>query len=523
MKNSYHHAPLDKPPVFKGAYLETPYTPSGTPSASYEPTPLAHTASRRTSSEGCDGHSYEIMSDFPAPSPGGEGFGGPRLVFPYGFDPSVFPLPLGCPPPGQFPTMVHPAPVNTYNNRGASVFQTYIQQLGSGPETTEYEPGSGQKQQQQHEYEVFSESGFPPLCKSPGTTTRGVDETALQRKQDQQWLRLFLEGRDKRISQTQQQHNCIHELRETLYRTTQLIPQLAQSCETLRSFVDQECVWTDSYLNSLNVKQELEDKLAVIDNWCLHSWRGKLSHLAKRRSRRMRARKLLQIGEKQRRAGISEKEAAIDKWRMEQKRQVEEKKKEHELKLAADAVLCEVKKKQADIKRMEDVLKSLEKLRRLRKDAASKKGIVTEQECDNTFSSHLEQLRCMLKRRTAVYSAEEKALMVMLEGELEEERKKDCEKQMKKEWERLLQRKHRVITMLFGDELPADSVLQPFTEFYTWAEHSLHALLQIRREWDMFVAPVDHPESSLVPQSWILPDPPSDQLWASALHTTDSD
>lgn len=47
---------------------------------------------------------------------------------------------------------------------------------------------------------------------------------------------------------------------------------------------------------------------------------------------------------------------------------------EQELKLAADAVLCEVRKKQADVKRMQDVLRSLEKLRKLRKEAASRKG-----------------------------------------------------------------------------------------------------------------------------------------------------
>lgn len=47
---------------------------------------------------------------------------------------------------------------------------------------------------------------------------------------------------------------------------------------------------------------------------------------------------------------------------------------ERELKLAADAVLCEVRKKQADVKRMQDILRSLEKLRRLRKEAALRKG-----------------------------------------------------------------------------------------------------------------------------------------------------
>ena len=47
---------------------------------------------------------------------------------------------------------------------------------------------------------------------------------------------------------------------------------------------------------------------------------------------------------------------------------------ERELKLAADSVLCEVRKKQADVKRMQDILRSLEKLRKLRKEAASRKG-----------------------------------------------------------------------------------------------------------------------------------------------------
>lgn len=48
---------------------------------------------------------------------------------------------------------------------------------------------------------------------------------------------------------------------------------------------------------------------------------------------------------------------------------------EQDLKLAADSVLCEVRKKQADVKRMQDILRSLEKLRRLRKEAVSKKGV----------------------------------------------------------------------------------------------------------------------------------------------------
>ncbi|XP_076617152.1 programmed cell death protein 7 [Chaetodon auriga] len=532
MDNTYHHAPSDEqqPPVYNGGYLETPYTVKRPPlSAAHEPTQSDHTATRWTPSQGNDSYPYGFRSNFPAPSPGG-----PHFALPYGFDPSVPPPPFGCPPPGPLPHMVPRARINTYSSGGASTLQTVNQQFSVGYQNARYDPDYSQKQQQ-YEYADFSGSGapfgcslFPPRGKdhdrSLGTATRAEDEITLQSKEDQQWLRRFLQSRDKTLKtpQTQQQHSCIADLREALYRAAQLVSQMEESCETLRNNAENACVWTDSYLMALNMKKELQDKVTVLSN-SLDCWKAKLFRVSKRRTRRLRGRKLQQVEEKHREDHISEKEAAIDKWRMQQIHQVEEKKKEQELKLAADAVLCEVRKKQADVKRMQDVLRSLEKLRRLRKEAALRKGIVTEQECEEAFSSQLNQLRCVLKKRTAVYSAEEKALMVMLEGEQEEERRREWEKRVKKKRERQLQRKHRVDTILFGDELPADSALRPFTEFYTQAESSLHTLLQIRREWDVFVVAADHPDGSAVPESWILPDSPSDQAWASALQSADSE
>lgn len=80
-------------------------------------------------------------------------------------------------------------------------------------------------------------------------------------------------------------------------------------------------------------------------------------------------------------------------------------------------------------------------------------GIVTKRECEEVFSSRLDQLRSVLKMRTAVYSAEEKALMVMLEGEQEEERRREQDKLVKHEKEKLLQRKREVDAMLFGGKI----------------------------------------------------------------------
>ncbi|XP_042344135.1 programmed cell death protein 7 [Plectropomus leopardus] len=501
MENFYHHAPADtqQPPVYNGGYLEPPYRPP----QPHDPPQPDLSAPQWAPSPGYDAHTYGYNN--PAAAPGV--YGGPRFPPPYGFDPSVPPPPF--PPPGHFPGMVPAPPVNS---RGAS-FHT--------PQFSQAARYDGHKQPEG--YSVF------PLQddRSLGTTAAPPpeDEASLQRTQDQQWLSRFLQNRNKSSSQTQQPpRSSAPDLRPALYRAAELLSRLVKSCETLRDNLEDECVWTDCYSTALNVKNELQDKLRVLsDIESLERFKAKVSRVSQRRARRLRARKRSEMEQELREERISEKEAAIDKWRMQKIHEVEEKKKERELKLAADSVLCEVRKKQADVKRMQDVLRSLEKLRRLRKEAASRKGIVTEPECDEAFSSRLEQLRSVMKKRTAVYSTEEKALMVMLEGEQEEERRREREKRLKKERERHLQRKRRVEAMLFGDELPAHSVLQPFREYYFQAERSLHALLQIRREWDVFVVPADHPDGSAVPQSWILPDAPSDQAWASALQTTDAE
>ncbi|KAM3626071.1 uncharacterized protein V6R79_022115 [Siganus canaliculatus] len=527
MDSSYHTGSSDgpQPPGYKSGYREPPYTVNG-PSTVHGVAQPNHTTPPWTHPHGYDGASYGFRYDFPPPSHG------ERVDIPYGFDPSVPPPPFACPTP--FPNMMPSAPgtFNPYNSQGAPTFQTYPQPVRPGPQTSHCEPGVNQEHQQ-HEYDRvyaggqrFSSSRLPPRQfdqdPSVATTTRAEEERTVQRKQDLQWVRRLLQARERRPETREEKQLCsVSELKEKVYRAAQLVSQLTLSCQALGENLEDQSAWTNSYLTALKVKKELQDKLGDLDGPCLDEWKTKLSRLAKRKARRLRARKVQVLEEKQRLDRISEKEAMIDKWRMQQIRRVEEKKKEQELKLAADSVLCEVRKKQADVKRMQDILRSLEKLRRLRKEAAMRKGIVTDQQSEEVFDSQLQQLRNVLKKRTSVYSAEEKALMVMLEGEQEEERKREREQRARKDREKLLQRKRRVDAMLFGDDLPADPLLQPFRDYYTHAERSLHALLQIRGDWDVFVVPVDHPEGSAVPQSWVLPEAPSDQNWASALQTSD--
>uniref|UniRef100_A0A3B5MJT1 Programmed cell death 7 n=1 Tax=Xiphophorus couchianus TaxID=32473 RepID=A0A3B5MJT1_9TELE len=471
-------------------------------------------------------------ANFPAPPPGGAGFGTSRFPLPYGYDPYVPPPNFVCPPPGHFPGMAPPAPGNTLRSPGVPTFQAASQQLGAAP----FRIDCGLRQR-----EDYRDGGLPyrgssgppqphPLQRDSSweTAAQPEDEEELQRRQDRQWLTRFLQSRGGPPDTPQEQRSdlgSVPVIKEALYGTARLLSRLKELCLSLQHNLHSDSGWSESYQMALHVKREVQAKVQKLtDSQSLDLLKVKVARIEKRRARRLRAKKDRQVEQLLAEELSTEKEASIDKWRMRQIQKVEEKKKEQELKLSADAVLCEVRRKQADVKRMQDIMRSLEKLRRLRKEAASRKGRVKAfSACDEAFSGQLEQLRDVMKRRTELYSAEEKALMVMLEGEQQEERRREQERRFRKERERQLERKRRVDSMLFGDEPPADGVLQPFTDYYSQAEHSLQALRHIRRDWDVFLVAADHPDGSGVPQGWVLPDSPSDQNWASALQAADAD
>ncbi|KAM9318106.1 programmed cell death protein 7 [Pholidichthys leucotaenia] len=510
-----YHPDSSLPPVSNADNFQTGYSSSGF----HEPMKPVDTAPPWGSSP-VYGAAPPYVPGFDFPS-GGAGFGGPGFVPQYRFDPSVPPPPFVPPPSGPFPCMPPPAPVNTRTGFPPP----------SQPFRAAHQPPYDREQSR---YEEIHEWGGD-LLGGPGkdrdrdtgaSPQPEEDEAVRQKKQDSQWVRRFLQDRktSSRSPQREQRRrsplSSIPAIREALYLAAQLICRLEETCSALKQNLHDGSVWTEAYSAALRVQRELQHKVSLLSDPGL---KVQVDRAARRRTRRLRARREQQLEEEEAEERRAEKEARIDKWRMRQKQQVEEKKKEQELKLAADSVLCEVRKKQADVKRVQDILRSLEKLRRLRAEAVSKKGIVTEQQSTEVFCSRLERLRRVTRKRTVVYAAEEKALMVMLEGEQEEERRRERERQATKEREKRLQRKISMDAMLFGEELPVNQFLQPFREYYSQAEHCLQTLIQIRRDWDVFLVAADHPEGSSVPESWILPAPPSDGAWASALQTAECD
>ncbi|NXT29186.1 PDCD7 protein, partial [Syrrhaptes paradoxus] len=368
-------------------------------------------------------------------------------------------------------------------------------------------------------------SYFPAAAPFPPRLVPEEEAAAAQRQQDELWLSQFLSRRRAVPPVPPPPPPAAaspSSARELAVAALGRVARLAGLCGALRrrEAEGDEAGWAQVRGEAEEAMGELRDIVRPLrEPGYREALRRKAERARKRRLRLQRRKQEAKAAKEEEAARAAEREAKIDQWRVKCIQEVEEKNRERELKAAADSVLSEVRKKQADTKRMVDILRALEKLRKLRKEAAGRKGVCPPPSADEAFENQVESLKTLLKNRTELYEAEERALRVMLEGEQEEERKREMEKKQKKEREKLLQQKLEIDSKLFGDpgEFPLAHLLQPFREYYLQAEHSVAALIQIRHEWDQYLVPADHPEGSCIPPGWVLPTLPTNDTWATAV------
>lgn len=168
----------------------------------------------------------------------------------------------------------------------------------------------------------------------------------VQRRADEKWVKHFLEGKGKLIRNDAKQPSIeatVSDMKSALYSTARLVSQLSTLCENMRLNIDDQKAWSESYVKALTMKQDIQGQLKALgDPEHLERIKTKIANIAKKRARKKRARQRLEMEVQEREVEKAEKDAAIERWRMKQIHAEEEKKKEQELKLAADAVLCEV-------------------------------------------------------------------------------------------------------------------------------------------------------------------------------------
>ncbi|XP_035192242.1 programmed cell death protein 7 [Oxyura jamaicensis] len=432
------------------------------------------------------------------------------------------PPPFRAFPPGPFP----PPPSAPFPGRPAPPFAAAPPPFLLPPEAAPYFPAPRPAAAAPPLFPPWPSTERPPAGRGAPPGDGEAEEEAQQRQRDEQWLAQFL-ARRRAPPQAPPlppvPPGASPEAGRRLAVTALgLVARLAAACRALRRLEAEgdEEGWGEVQAEAEAARSELREAVRPLrEAGYLRELGRKAEKARKRRQRLQRRKQEAKAAKEEEAARAAEREAEIDRWRAKCIQEVEEKNRERELKAAADSVLSEVRKKQADTKRMMDILRALEKLRKLRKEAAGRKGVCPPPSADEAFESQVESLKTLLKNRTELYEAEERALRVMLEGEQEEERKREMEKKQKKEREKLLQQKREIDSKLFGDpdEFPLAHLLQPFREYYLQAEHSVAALIQIRHEWDQYLVPADHPEGSCIPPGWVLPGLPTNDTWATAV------
>lgn len=333
MDNSYQHGQSEhfQPPAYTGGHLQTRYTASE-PRGPTLPDPSAPSW---TPPPAFDGQQYGLRYDFPPPPPGGAAFGGPLYPDQYRFDPSVPPPHFDYHSPGSFPGMAPPGPVNSYSSTDVSTFPSFSSQLGSAASprydsASEPDCGPRQRLDPRGGGDLYWGGPYPPQDRD----SCPEDEEAAQRRRDKQWLEGFLRSRGTTTGTPQTRHRqqpnaiSVSAFRDSLYGSVQLLSQLEELCQSLKHNLQDDTVWADSYLKAFRVKEELQDKLKLLsDAPGLQQLKVKASRATQKRARRLRARQEQRTERKQAEERRAEKEAAIDKWRMRQIQQVEEKKK----------------------------------------------------------------------------------------------------------------------------------------------------------------------------------------------------
>ncbi|XP_066961306.1 programmed cell death protein 7-like isoform X3 [Macrobrachium rosenbergii] len=190
----------------------------------------------------------------------------------------------------------------------------------------------------------------------------------------------------------------------------------------------------------------------------------------------MKKRHKLTVKEKKEQRELWKKEGErIDAWR-EKIRQVEEdKRREIAVKMEADTILGEVRQKQVDVVKMQQLLESLISLRIARLNKGAAHGFVATPQQDHLFTMTIKNIAEVVNAQMDEYKLEEQTLRVMME-ESTSYRRSNAGKEPKDAVSKL---ESSIKKILFGDMASTDQICDE----YTAAEHCLETLVK-RRRWD---------------------------------------
>ncbi|XP_038078250.1 programmed cell death protein 7-like isoform X2 [Patiria miniata] len=428
-------------------------------------------------------------------------FQGPRPLEPHPAGPR--------PPEPQFPPMP-PAPA----------LQQQLQQEGvtagpfSGPDLNHPAPPS---------HQPFQRHGFPEPHPFPHPQAPKHEKS--QREKDEEWVTGWLRkrkiGQSEKAREMKQKPITLEEGRQLVRDLLMALRQLKEQTDMLDRHINKdESSWQYECRRANRTKERVETlKARLFSKEATDQLENKMKKARKKRARLKRQR--LEKHQMQEDVQTRRKEIhlRIDAELAKRLHAEQEKKREAELQEEVDKTLYEVRKKKQEVSQALELIKGLRKLRHLRKEAAQAKGVFTPRDSDISFDEKLRPLEELMSKQSVLYREEERVMQVMLEEEHEEYKEQEKKRQKKRLEEKAIKDKQAKMKLLFGkdDLVRPDDPMYPFQQFYTQAENNIHALVDIRHQWDQFLVPAEDPEGSAVPVSWVLPSEPSGEAWAAVL------
>ncbi|XP_042238975.1 programmed cell death protein 7-like isoform X2 [Homarus americanus] len=265
-------------------------------------------------------------------------------------------------------------------------------------------------------------------------------------------------------------------------------------------------VWEDLAQQAEKIKLKLKQVIIGFqDDNFICSVQKLINQRRMKRKHVKRRKKEIQLEKEQIKKARQEEEEKIDAWREKLEVEAEEKRREKAIKAEADSILGEVRQKQNDTLRMQQLLEALITLRLTRINKGAAHGDVSTPQRDQRFASTIKGIGDVVRSQMKEYELEEQTLCVMME---ESASHQSCGAGKKV---KLLRREAVVKKLLFGDYPPLDETT---TQSFTSADDCLETLIKRRCDWDQFITDDDNPLASSVPLHWVNPPSHPTTHWA---------
>ncbi|KAI8478256.1 response to glucocorticoid [Branchiostoma belcheri] len=364
----------------------------------------------------------------------------------------------------------------------------------------------------------------------------------VQADADRQWLSTWLSKRGLGIARTKGEKGpalTLPEVRQKLAEWRSLLDQLTEQKAVLTEAVGaDESTWQAEMTRAADIKGNLTKMESMFgDEQLLTQLERKLSRIQKKRARMRRLQEESYRRRQEDEQRCQDRHQKIDKWRNNILQKDLDAKREAELKKEVDDTLSEVRRKQSEATKSTELLKSLGKLRKLRKEANERKvlaGNFTHSWTDARLIAMEDDFRvdCGLCRHWGL--SRRTGAKQNCAGGVEEQRgEADFLRGRSRFFAGAKQNGAGAKQNGGGEEEgvswgspvvckpdPLDTAdpLLPYRQYYEQGDNSVQSLVHIRREWDMYLVPDGTVGATGVPLGWVVPSEPTSEMRIEPWH-----